>query len=139
MLNFSVSDTYLIRSLTHDLLVILIHFWKECGIVIKPKFEWDVSHSVPSSHMHRTMVHSLFELAVHLSSSFNEPKPPNEMSINHSPLPIKTKNKNLSFPVEEILMTIYLHAFPFGESEEFSERESTSETNNDEPDFEAEV
>ena len=137
LLNFSVSDSHIIRSLTHDLLIVLIHHWKQSNIEITANFDWDISNSIPSSHMHDVIVHSLFELAVYFSSARKQ-KLLSESKVKLQS-PVDNKLKNFYFPVSEMLMTIYLHAFPTCTNEIDSEKEMTTETNDDTYDIETKV
>ena len=137
LLNFSVSDSHIIRSLTHDLLIVLIHHWKQYDIEITGIFDWDISNSIPSSHMHDVIVHSLFVLALNFSCASKQKL----MSESREKLqsPVDSKLKNFYFPVSEILMTIYLHAFPTRTNEIDSEKEMTTGTTDDTLDIETKV
>ena len=137
LLNFSVSDSHIIRSLTHDLLIVLIHHWKQSNVEITANFDWDISNSIPSSHIHDVIVHSLFELAVNFSSASKQKLLSESKEKLQSP--VDNKLKNFYFPVSEMLMTIYLHAFPTCTNEIDSEKEMTTETIDDTFDIETKV
>lgn len=87
--------------------------------------------------MHDVIVHSLFELAVNFSCATKQKL----LSESREKLqsPIDSKLKNFYFPVSEMLMTIYLHAFPTCTNEIDSEKEMTTGTIDDTFDIETKV
>ena len=87
--------------------------------------------------MHDVIVHSLFVLALNFSSASKQKL----MSESREKLqsPVDSKLKNFYFPVSEILMTIYLHAFPTRTNEIDSEKEMTTGTIDDTLDIETKV
>ena len=87
--------------------------------------------------MHDVIVHSLFELAVNFSSASKQKLLSESKEKLQSP--VDNKLKNFYFPVSEMLMTIYLHAFPTCTNEIDSEKEMTTETNDDTYDIETKV
>lgn len=111
ILNFSVSDRYKLRSLTNDLFIAIIHFWKTCGIIVNANSTWDISVSTPSSHLNNAIIHSLFELAI-ISSTGISKKHQVKARNENLQLSENTNRKNFSYPVAEMLVVLYLHAFP---------------------------
>ena len=112
ILNFSVSDSYKIRSLTNDLFIAIIHHWKKCGIIIKGDSTWDISNSTPSSHLYNTIIRCLFELAI---ISCNEICEQDQIITRNedNPQVLADSNRiNLCYPMAEMFITLYLHAFP---------------------------
>ena len=111
ILNFSGSDRYKIRSLTNDLFIAIIHVWKTYGIDVNANSTWDVSISTPSSHQNNVIVHSLFELAI---ISCNGISKKHQMRARNENLQLSenSNRKNFGYPVAEMLVVLYLHAFP---------------------------
>ena len=118
ILNNSVSDSYNVRFQTHDLFITLLNYWKSYGIRINFNSTWDVYDSIPSSELYEIIIHSLFGLAGLSLNEWRDLSHSEKSSENSLQSSNDKKLKKVSFPVKEMLITIYLHAFPFRNNDE---------------------
>ena len=111
MLNFAVDECNVIRSLAEDLFLKMTAYWKKYGINVTT-FDIDVTFSIPSSDLVNIMINSLCELA---SISQNQELVDDgikDYECNSSQSTALNGTAKCFVPIGELLMTIYLHAFP---------------------------
>ena len=106
----------------------LLNYWKSYDIRINFNSTWDVYDSIPSSELHAIIVNSLFTLALISLNEWRDLSHSEKSSKNSLQSSNDKKRKNFSFPVKEMLITIYLHAFPFQNNDEVIPDNGSSES-----------
>ena len=132
MLNFAADDSNIIRALAHDLFMELRTYWPECDtsleidvftddLITTPYIGPDkkiipIRYSIASSELAKHIIDSVFKLICFSLPTRKEAK--EDIAIGSLTIENKECEKNpfmtkYSAPVPELLMTIYLYAFPF--------------------------
>ena len=109
MLNFAVGESNEIRMAVHDIFIRLSCQWKENAIVLKSVIG-NFAHSIPSCELAKVIIESLFEI---LSiSSQNADFSDKVDSTTMSGYKTMTNEQRCRIPISELLLIVFLHAFP---------------------------
>ena len=80
--------------------------------MIKGDSTWDISNSTPSSHLYNTIIRCLFELAIISCNEICEQDQKITRNEDNLQLIADSNRINLCYPMAEMFITLYLHAFP---------------------------
>ena len=109
MLNFAVGESNEIRIAVHDIFIRLTCQWKENAIVLK-SVTGNFKHSIPSCELAKVIIESLLEI---LSiSSQNADFSDKVDSTTMSGYKTMTNEQRCRIPISELLLIVFLHAFP---------------------------
>ena len=109
MLNFAVGESNEIRIAVHDIFIRLTCQWKEKTIVLK-SVTGNFKHSIPSCELAKVIIESLLEI---LSiSSQNADFSDKVDSTTMSGYKTMTNEQRCRIPISELLLIVFLHAFP---------------------------
>ena len=109
MLNFAVGESNEIRIAVHDIFIRLSCQWKENTFVLK-SVTGNFNHSIPSCELAKVIIDSLLEI---LSiSSQNADFSDKVDSTTMSGYKTMTNEQRCRIPISELLLTVFLHAFP---------------------------
>ena len=109
MLNFAVGESNEIRIAVHDIFIRLTCQWKENAIVLK-SVTGNFKHSIPSCELAKVIIESLLEI---LSiSSQNADFSDKVDSTTMRGYKTMTTEQRCRIPISELLLTVFLHAFP---------------------------
>ena len=109
MLNFAVGESNEIRIAVHDIFIRLSCQWKENTIVLK-SVTGNFKHSIPSCELAKVIIESLLEI---LSiSSQNADFSDKVDSTTMSGYKTMTNEQRCRIPISELLLIVFLHAFP---------------------------
>ena len=115
MLNFAVDESNTIRSLTHDLFIEIISQWKSSQIILIKDANCHHGNSIASSELCNTMIDFLLELAFTSRVQLKTLEYYDSCNVTNRQS-ISGKDRTQCFvPVGELLMIIYLHAFPINQ------------------------
>ena len=109
MLNFAVGESNEIRIAVHDIFIRLSCQWKENTIVLK-SITGIFKHSIPSCELAKVIIESLLEI-LSISSQiavFSDKVDSTTMSGYKT---IENEQR-CRIPISELLLVVFLHAFP---------------------------
>ena len=112
MLNFAVDELHTIRSLAHDMFIDVIQQWKKLGIVVMKDTKCHQGSSIPGSQLCDSMIDSLLELAFTSQDQLNTLEKFDSVNTTNIQSNAGESITRCTVPVGELLMIIYLHAFP---------------------------
>ena len=112
MMNFAVDESNTIRSLAHDLFLDFISQWKASGIILTKDANCHHGSSIPSSGLCDTIIDSLMELAFTSRVQINKLECYDCDNVTNLPSISGESRTQWFVPVGELIMIIYLHAFP---------------------------
>ena len=109
MLNFAVGESNEIRIAVHDIFIRLTCQWKENAIVLK-SVTGNFKHSIPSCELAKVIIESLLEiLSISSQNADFSDKVDSTTMSGYKTMP---NEQRCRIPISELLLIVFLHAFP---------------------------
>ena len=109
MLNFAVGESNEIRIAVHDIFIRLTCQWKENAIVLK-SVTGNFKHSIPSCELAKVIIESLLEiLSISSQNADFSDKVDSKTMSGYKTMSNEPRSR---IPISELLLIVFLHAFP---------------------------